>query len=45
MLVFAPYLDIELPLGSSESEFHVFARGFGLRTHSGALAEKSEVYD
>ena len=40
ILIFAPYLDIKLPLGSSGRELHVWGRGFGLLTHSGAMAKK-----
>ena len=40
ILVFAPYLDIKLPLRSSGRELHVWGRGFGLLTHSGAMAKK-----
>ena len=40
ILIFAPYLDIKLPLGSSGRELHVWGRGFGPLTHSGAMAKK-----
>ena len=37
ILVFAPYVYIELPVGSSRRELHFWAMGFGLLTHSGAM--------
>ena len=37
ILVFAPQVHIELPLGSSRGELHFWAMGFGLLFHLGAL--------
>ena len=37
VLVFAPQVYIELPLGSSRRELHFWAMGFGLLFHLGAL--------
>ena len=36
-LLFAPYIYIELPVGSSRRVLHFGAMGFGLFTHSGAM--------
>ena len=38
-LLFAPYIYIELPVGSSRRELHFWAMGFGLLTHSGAMTK------
>ena len=39
ILVFAPFIYIELPVESSRREFHFWAMGFGLLTHSGAMTK------
>ena len=37
ILVFAPYVYVELPVGSFRRELHFWAMGFGHLTHSGAM--------
>ena len=39
-LLFAPYIYIELPVGSSRRELHFWAMGSGLLIHSGAFTKK-----
>ena len=45
ILVLAPQVYIELPLGSSRRELHFWAMGFGLLFHLGALKKISELLD
>ena len=40
ILIFAPYVYIELPLWSSRRELHFWAMGSGLLIHSGAITNK-----
>ena len=40
ILVFAPYVYIELPLGSSRRELHCLAMGLCLLIYSGAMTKK-----
>ena len=39
ILTFAPFIDIELPLGSSRSKLQFWAMGFWLLIQSGALTK------
>ena len=45
ILLFAPFVYIELPLKSSRRDLHFRAMGFWLRTYSGAMTKISEFYD
>ena len=45
ILVIAPYVNIELPVGSSRRELHFWAMGFWLIIHSEVITKKSEAYD
>ena len=40
ILIYSPYVYIELPVGSSRRELQIMAMGFGSLTHSGALTKK-----